>query len=82
MKAADQIPRLGPPLVSVPELAEAAGLKPSTIRSWILQKRVRAIKMGGENKFTFEHAQEILAHGPAPCSVARRSKRKAPAGVA
>jgi excisionase family DNA binding protein len=47
-------------LLNVSETAEFLGLKESTIRSWILNRRIKYVKMGSRVFVRQSDAQEVI----------------------
>jgi excisionase family DNA binding protein len=58
-KATEQHPAPGSDLLTVGEAADLLRLKVSTIRAWVLQRRIPFVKLGG--KRVFLRRQDIQA---------------------
>jgi len=54
------------PLLSVPEFANALGVKPSCIRRWILLRKVTVIKIGRLTKIPATERQRLIDRGTRP----------------
>jgi excisionase family DNA binding protein len=59
-----------PPLLTVPEAATALRVKPSTVRAWILKKRIPKQKAGGKVLLRRCDLEEFLRKGLVPASAA------------
>jgi excisionase family DNA binding protein len=67
-------------LVTVPEAADLLRLKPSTVRDWILKRRIPFVKLGGRVFLQRSNLELLIAESlvPAdPSQVQRQCKRKA-----
>jgi excisionase family DNA binding protein len=53
-------------LLTVPEAAEVFRLKPSTVRSWLLKRRVPFIKLGSRVFLRMEDCQALIVSGLRP----------------
>ena len=59
------------PLLSVPEFANALGVKPSCIRRWILLRKVTVIKIGRLTKIPATERQRLIDRGIRPVRLER-----------
>lgn len=60
------------PLLTVPEVAELFQVKISTIRAWVLYKRIPYVKVGGKLvRFRRADLQKMIAAHVVPEAVAR-----------
>lgn len=50
-------------LLRVVEMAEVLGLKPSTIRAWLLHRKIRYIKIGRSIRIPAEVVDELIEAG-------------------
>jgi len=59
-------------LLRVPEFAERVGLRPSTVRSWILHRRISYVRVGPRAiRIPETEAQRLLAVGFVPAREVR-----------
>ena len=54
------------PLLSVPEAAEALGVQPATIRSWIYRRRVVYVRVGRSVRVPESEIARIITAGTVP----------------
>jgi len=63
---------------TVRETSKALGLTESTIRSWILERRINFVKLGGAIRISEKEIDRILRQGTVPrkrtTAMARRKK--------
>jgi excisionase family DNA binding protein len=60
-------------LLRVPEFAERLGLRPSTVRAWILHRRISFVRVGTRAiRIPETEAQRLLAAGFVPAREVRR----------
>lgn len=53
-------------LLTAAQVAEALGLKESTIRAWIAQRRIGVVRLGRAIRINPEEAQRLIAEGTVP----------------
>jgi excisionase family DNA binding protein len=58
--------------LTVPEVAEALGLRPSTVRAWILSRRLAYFKIGRSVRIAQEEVDRILAQALVPAREGQR----------
>jgi excisionase family DNA binding protein len=59
-------------LMRVPEFAERLGVQPSTVRSWILHRRISYVRVGSRAiRIPETEAQRLLAIGFVPAQEVR-----------
>ena len=56
-------------LLTVPEASEVLRLKPSTVRSWVLKRRVPFVKLGSRVFLRSEDCRAIIEAGLQPAKV-------------
>ncbi len=59
-------------LLSIPQFAEALGLKPSGIRRWVLLRKISYVKVGTRVRIPASEATRILQAGFVPAREERR----------
>jgi excisionase family DNA binding protein len=57
-------------LLTVPEASEVLRLKPSTVRSWLLKRRVPFVKLGGRVFLRMEDVLALIEAGFRPANPA------------
>jgi excisionase family DNA binding protein len=57
-------------LLTVPEASAALRLRPSTLRSWVLNRQVSFVKLGGRVFFRLEDIQALIEAGFRPANPA------------
>lgn len=55
-----------PEMLTVAEAAERLGLRQSTLRAWILRRRITYVKMGGAVRIPASAVQELTEKGTVP----------------
>ena len=49
--------------MSVPDVAEALGVKEPTVRKWILERKIKFVKIGAFVRFNPEYIEKIMEEG-------------------
>ncbi len=55
-----------PNLLTVPEASEVLRLKPSTVRSWLLKRKIPFVKLGGRVFLRLEDCEAMILGGLRP----------------
>lgn len=62
---------MGNKLLTVREAAEALGLKPATIRAWILRRKLLYVRCGRAIRIPAEAVEEFIARNTIPAREGR-----------
>ncbi len=61
-------------LLTVPQFAESLGLKESTIRAWIAQRRIGIVRLGRAVRILEDEGQRLISEGTIPAQRPRRGR--------
>lgn len=61
-------------LLTVRETAEALGLRESTCRAWIAQRRIGIVRLGRAVRIPLEEVERLIAEGTVPARVPRNGR--------
>jgi excisionase family DNA binding protein len=59
------------PLLSVPQFADALGVKPSCIRRWVLERKIATVRLGRLVRIPASELDRLLNEGFCPARPAR-----------